>query len=174
MFRYLEENKRIYQSHNKYLAVKMVFYQFKQFLFQAVKLEACSLITELCDAKCNEGQPVSQLRRIWHYVNFLQTPEVWLDFFILQNKLLLFFTWRRGVGIRRYQSRGSRCSVPEHCAHSIFSKDFDAATLTITLTKLSVVEQDVAGAKSMDIKALGHDVLGQNVCHQSRYNGLGK
>ena len=54
------------------------------FSFQAVKLEACSLITELCDAKCNEGLPVSQLKQIWHYVNFLQTPEVGL--------YLLYFT----------------------------------------------------------------------------------
>ncbi|KAL5254621.1 hypothetical protein ACHWQZ_G014159 [Mnemiopsis leidyi] len=57
------------------------------FFDQAVKLEACSLITELCDAKCNEGQPVSQLRRIWHYVNFLQTPEIWWPEYESQEEL---------------------------------------------------------------------------------------
>ena len=40
-------------------------------------------------------------------------------------------------------------------------------TLIQTLTRLSVVKQDVTGAKSLGYNALGHDVLGQAVGHRS-------
>ena len=52
--------------------------------------------------------------------------------------------------------------------HNIFFHIFAPATLTLTITlttKLSVVEQDVTGAKSLGYNALGHDVLGQDVGH---------
>ena len=50
---------------------------------------------------------------------------------------------------------------------NIFLTDFAPATLTITLalTRLTVVEQDVTGAKFLGYNALGHDVLGKDVGH---------
>ena len=56
--------------------------------------------------------------------------------------------------------------------HNIFPTNFAPATLTITLTltltitMLSVVEQDVTGAKFLGYSALGQGVLGQEVGHQ--------
>ena len=51
---------------------------------------------------------------------------------------------------------GSRRPAPQHSAPQHFSHDL--APVTLTLTKLSVVEQAVTGAQF-----LGHVVLGQDV-----------
>ena len=58
---------------------------------------------------------------------------------------------------------GSRRPAPEYRAHKILSNQFSLATLT--LTKLSVVEQDVSVTKSLGNNVQGLDVVGQDVGH---------
>ena len=39
-------------------------------------MEACTLISELCDAKCNEGTMKQKLKNFWYFVDFRNVPEV--------------------------------------------------------------------------------------------------
>lgn len=47
------------------------------FYDQGVRMEACTLISELCDAKCNEGTMKQKLKNFWYFVDFRNVPEKW-------------------------------------------------------------------------------------------------